>query len=694
MTRRRARKSGGHPRARPGARPRGGARGALSDDTMAKLRGLGIAAAVAIVTFFAFLPTLENGFVDWDDQYNFLLNESYRGLGWTQLKWMFTAFHLGHYAPLTWITFGADYLVWGLDPFGYHLTNLLLHTANAVVFYLIAVRLLSASVPDAASRPLLLRFVAAFAALVFAIHPLRVESVAWATERKDVLSALFYLLAVLVYLRRKQVPSGRPAVQRRGYWLCFLLFVLALLSKSMAVTMPAVLLLLDIYPLRRFSFTVAGLRSSQARWALLEKVPFFALSALASIGAFRGTIAESVLTTEEALRWVDRAAVAVYGLGFYLSKLVFPSRLANLYALPIPFDPLAPPVLLSAVSVAGLVLLSTWLARRTLVFLIAFAIYTVILLPVIGIFHNGPQIAADRYTYLALLPWAILLGAAVLGGWGVPALASRARLRVVALIIAPLLLVLTLGVLTWRQVQVWHDSETLWANAVRYAPSAQAHRALGRELVRLGRIPEALPHLRASADLRPDGPWEHYELGAALERLGQRPEATEHYVRAAHLSPTNPHFRNYLGLALLKEGRVDEAVTELRRAVALRGDAAEARKNLGTALARQGRDAEAIEQFEEALRLSPDLAEVHEGLGLAFMRRSDFPRAIREFRAALRQSKDAAQVHNNLGVALARQGDPEGAAREFRVAVELRPDFVAAQRNLDAALYEAESRRR
>ena len=412
MTRRRARKSGGHPRARPGARPRGGARGALSDDTMAKLRGLGIAAAVAIATFFAFLPTLENGFVDWDDQYNFLLNESYRGLGWTKLKWMFTAFHLGHYAPLTWITFGADYLVWGLDPFGYHLTNLLLHTANAVVFYLIAVRLLSASVPDAASRPLLLRFVAAFAALVFAIHPLRVESVAWATERKDVLSALFYLLAVLVYLKPKQVPSGRPAVQRRGYWLCFLLFVLALLSKSMAVTMPAVLLLLDIYPLRRFSLTVAGLRSSQARWALLEKVPFFALSALASIGAFRGTIAESVLTTEEALRWVDRAAVAVYGLGFYLSKLVFPSRLANLYALPIPFDPLAPPVLLSAVSVAGLVLLSTWLARRTLVFLIAFAIYTVILLPVIGIFHNGPQIAADRYTYLALLPWTILLGAA------------------------------------------------------------------------------------------------------------------------------------------------------------------------------------------------------------------------------------------------------------------------------------------
>jgi len=221
---------------------------------MTRLRGLPVAAAVAIVTFLAFVPTLENGFVDWDDQYNFLLNESYRGLGWTQLQWMFTAFHLGHYAPLTWITFGADYLVWGLDPFGYHLTNLLVHTANAVVFYLIAVRLLSAAAPDAASRPLPLRFVAALAALVFAIHPLRVESVAWATERKDVLSALFYLLAVLVYLRRQEVPSGRPAVRRRRYWVCFFLFVLALLSKSMAVTMPAVLLLLDIH---NYGFLIA-----------------------------------------------------------------------------------------------------------------------------------------------------------------------------------------------------------------------------------------------------------------------------------------------------------------------------------------------------------------------------------------------------------------------------------------------------
>ena len=659
---------------------------------------MALPSAVAILTLLAFLPTLENNFVDWDDEPNFQLNESYRGLGWTQLKWMFTAFHLGHYAPLTWITFGADYLVWGLDPLGYHLTNLLLHAANAVVFYLVAFRLLQEGIPGARDRLLPLRLSAALAALVFSVHPLRVESVAWATERRDVLSGLFYLLAVLVYLRREQDSSGGPAARRRRYWACLLLFILALLSKSMAVTLPAVLLLLDVYPLRRFPLTVAGLGSSSARGALLEKLPFFALSALASIGAFRATIAADSLTPGTTLSWVDRAAVSVYGLAFYLWKSIFPIRLATLYELPVPFDPLAPPIVLSAAGVAALILLSAWLWRRTPAFLIAFAAYTVILLPVIGIFHAGRQIAADRYSYLASLPWAVLLGAALLSAtlflrWGaVPA--SRPRLRIAVLTVAPLLLVLVLGALTWRQVQVWHDTETLWTNAVRSAPSAHAHQSLGRELVRQGRVGEALPHLRARVELRPAGPVEHYEVGAALERLGRLPEATEHYAKAVRLSPANAHYRNYLGAALMKEGRIDEAVTELRRAVALERSSAEAHKNLGAALGRRGHDTEAIEQFEEALRLSPDFAEAHEGLGLAFMRRGDLPRATREFRAALKQSRDPAEVRNNLGVALARQGDPEGAAQEFRLAVELRPDFTVAQRNLDAALYDAESRRR
>jgi len=459
------------------------------------------------------------------------------------------------------------------------------------------------------------------------------------------------------------------------------------------VTLPAVLLLLDVYPLRRFPFSPAGLRSPAARAALLEKLPFFVLSAAASVGAFKATIAEEALTPQSTLRLVDRAAVTVYGLGFYLWKSIVPLGLATLYVFRVPLDPFTMPILLSAVAVASLVLVFALLWRRTPAFLIAFAVYAMILLPVIGIFHAGSQLAADRYSYLATLPWALLLGAAYVGGWGAAALAARPRLRAALLGVAPCLLLVALGTLTWRQVQVWHDTESLWTHAVRYAPSEPAHRFLGRELARLERFGEAVPHLRASVDLRPDDAWGHDYLAAALERLRGLPDATEQYARAVSLSPVNPHFRNYLGVALMKQGRFDESIVELRRAVALRADSYEAHKNLGAVGARQGKDAEAMEQFEEALRLSPDFAEAHEGLGLAFMRRGDLTRAIREFRAALKQSRDPAEVHNNLGAALARQGDPEGAAREFRQALELRLDFAVAQRNLDAALYDAESRR-
>src|SRR5712691_7147403 len=199
---------------------------------------------IAFSTFAAFLPALQNQFVDWDDQSNFLHNPHYRGLGWTQLGWMWTT-HRGHYIPLTWMTFGLDYLLWGMNPLGYHLTNLLLHAANAVVFFFLVRRLLTRALPSSSERGHALAVSAAFSALVFAIHPLRVESVAWATERRDVLSGLFYLSAVLAYLR----ACDREERGRGWYWGAVALFAGALFSKSMAVNLPIVLMILDVYPL-------------------------------------------------------------------------------------------------------------------------------------------------------------------------------------------------------------------------------------------------------------------------------------------------------------------------------------------------------------------------------------------------------------------------------------------------------------
>src|SRR6059036_3300894 len=223
-----------------------------------------------------FLPTLQNQFVSWDDDKNFLENPHYRGLSWTHLHWMWTT-HLGHYIPLTWMTLGLDYLLWGMNPVGYHLTSLLLHAANAVVFFFVVRRLLAQALSSPSERGYALAVSAGVAALVFAIHPLRVESVAWVTERRDVLSGLFYLLTILIYLR----ACEREERGRGWYWLSVAVFGCALLSKSMVLNLPVVLLILDVYPLRRLGGFV-GWWSEPARRIYVEKIPFVLLAAAAS----------------------------------------------------------------------------------------------------------------------------------------------------------------------------------------------------------------------------------------------------------------------------------------------------------------------------------------------------------------------------------------------------------------------------
>src|SRR5436190_5905932 len=231
---------------------------------------------VVLFTLAAFLPTLQNQFVNWDDHENFLENPHYRGLGWTHLRWMWTT-HLGHYIPLTWMTLGLDYLLWGMNPVGYHLMSLLLHAANAVVFFFVVRRILTRALPSLSERGHALAVSAGVAALVFAIHPLRVESVVWVTERRDVLSGLFYLVTILVYLR----ACEGEARGRRWYSLAVATFVLALLSKSMVVNLPIVLLILDVYPLRRLGGAISWW-SEPARRVYVEKIPFVLLAAAAS----------------------------------------------------------------------------------------------------------------------------------------------------------------------------------------------------------------------------------------------------------------------------------------------------------------------------------------------------------------------------------------------------------------------------
>src|SRR2546426_8325275 len=360
---------------------------------------------IALVTFASFLPTLQNQFVTWDDATNFLENAHYRGLGWTHIRWMWTT-HLGHYIPLTWMTLGLDYLLWGMNPFGYHLTSLLLHAANAVVFFFVVRRILTRALPSPSERGHALAVAAGFAALVFAIHPLRVESVAWVTERRDVLSGLFYLVTILMYLR----ACERGARGRRWYWLSVAVFGCALLSKSMVVNLPVVLLILGVYPLRRLGGAI-GWWSEPARRVYVEKIPFVLLAAAAAAIALMAQLSHNTMVSVVQLSGLGRLAVSAYGLSLYLWKTVAPVNLSPLYELPPTVNPWAPPFLLSY----GLVLAITAIVlafRRPLPGLLAaWVAYIVVLLPVLGTFQSGSQIAADRYTYLAGPGWAILAGA-------------------------------------------------------------------------------------------------------------------------------------------------------------------------------------------------------------------------------------------------------------------------------------------
>src|SRR2546426_2569584 len=548
---------------------------------------------IAFSTFAAFLPALQNQFVSWDDAENFLDNPHYRGLGWTHLRWMWTT-HLGHYIPLTWMTLGLDYLLWGMNPVGYHLTNLLLHAANAVVVFFVVRRLLTLALPSPSEHGYALAVSAGVAALVFAIHPLRVESVACVTERRDVLSGLFYLVAILLYLRARE----REERGRGWYWLSVAAFVGALPSKSVVVNLPVVLLILEVYPLRRLGGAVGWL-SESARRVYVEKIPFVLLAAAASAIALWAQLSHDTMVSVVQLSAPGRLAVSVYGLSFYLWKTVAPVNLSPLYELPPAVNPWAPPFLLSYGLVVAITAL-VWALRRPLPGLLAaWVAYVVVLLPVLGIFQSGPQIAADRYTYLASLGWAILVSAGVLFHW-------RRRPFLFTGLAACVLF--GLGILTWNQVQVWHDSEKLWTHALAtYPKSSIAENNLGGVRADQSKLAEAIEHYRQALDINPEHASAHYNLGNVPAKQGKLAEASEHHRQALRLKPDYADAHNNLGNALARQGKLAEAIDHYRQALKIKPDFAKAASNLGLALAQQGKLAEVVEHSRRAKDAGPSL---------------------------------------------------------------------------------------
>src|SRR5881398_316545 len=567
---------------------------------------------ISLVTVAAFLPALQNQFVSWDDDENFLDNPHYRGLGWSQLRWMWTT-HQGHYIPLTWMTLGLDYLLWGMNPFGYHLTSLLLHTANAAVFFFVVRRILALALPSPAERGYALAVSAGVAALVFAIHPLRVESVAWVTERRDVLSGLFYLSAILVYL----LACEGGARGRGWYWLSVAVFVGALLSKSMVVNLPVVLLILDVYPLRRLGGAL-GWWSARARRVYVEKIPFVLLAAAASAVALMAQLSHRAMIPVTHLSAPGRLAVSAYGLSFYLWKTVVPLNLSPLYELPRTMNPWAMPFILSYGLVLAITAIALALRRRVPGLVAAWLAYIVVLVPVLGIFQSGPQIAADRYTYLASLGWAILAGAGLLFCWRISRTSTTGTPTTLPIAGVAICVVAGLGVLTWNQVHIWHDSERLWTYTVAIHPnSSLAQFSLGIVLSAQGKPTEAIEHFQKGLQLRPDEPSAHTNLGVALIQQGKLADAIEHFRQAVRIYPDDALAHTNWGSALIDLGKPSEAIEHFQQALRIHPDDALAHTNWGSALIDLGKPSEAIEHYSKALRITPGLAEAQNGLGQA-----------------------------------------------------------------------------
>ncbi|HKY06650.1 MAG TPA: tetratricopeptide repeat protein [Candidatus Binatia bacterium] len=604
---------------------------------------------VVLLSGLAFAPVLHNDFVNWDDRVNLLDNRFYRGLSAQHLQWMFTTFHNSLYRPLTWITLGADYLLWGMNPSGYHLSSLLLHCLAALLFYFLSIQLLSLAVPSLEQRDAALKVGAGFAALIFAVHPLRVEPIAWASGRENVVAGPFFILTVICYLH-----AIARARQPSAYWKwmvgAWLAYALSLLGKGAGVTLPFALLILDAYPLRRLSagraLPVSALRLG------LEKLPFFLLALVAGLLAVYGKQQSNLMYGLQDYGIVDRLVQTVYGLIFYLWKTLVPISLSNLYE--IETLSLSDWRFVLSALLLGAISALLWVFRQRWPWgLAAWCYYCVILLPYVGVAQNGPQIAADRYTYLACLPWAVLAGAALLNGWQIWRRGQTKRPLLVGAHALAASIVVTLAFLSWRQSAVWRDSETLWRHALSInAKSYFAHHFLGTALLSKDRPAEALGHFQESLALNPN---------YASAQIG-------------------------LANALAEQGEVENALAGYRRALALDGGSVEGHYGLARVLSRHGDTDGAIEHYRRALALAPNDPDAHNNLGLLLAARGEFGKAIEHFQAALGSDRTYARAHFNLGRVLARQGQLDGAIDHFRQALRLQPEVAEIHESLARVL--------
>ena len=610
----------------------------------------------------AFSPVLKNGFVDWDDQKWIVENYSFRGLGWEQFHFAFTSSVGGVYKPLGWLLQSLTYEFFGLDPHGYHLVSLLFHLANVVILHLLCVSLVARAMPQAQERlGAALGWLCAVPVLFYAVHPLRVEPVAWAICQAYLPGVTFSLLATLAYLRAH--PSS-GVFNRSWMILTSLLIVLAVLFHGSAVIVPFVFLILDAYPLRRLALD-RPLSWPALRTALLDKTPIlaFCLAFAALASAAKSSGVDPELTTQHVL--IARVAQASFGACFYLAKTVWPFGLTAFYPRPERGDFQTP---LFAACFAGVVLAAAaalWQRKKRPWLLAALAAYVVIASPYLGLARVGVTLASDRYSYAPMMAWVVLAGA------GLCKLAEHrpSRKVLLATVAGALVAACGLTVLCSAQCRVWDSSEHLWSHALDHANwSPELHHYMGTALAESGKVDRADAELREALRLRPHFFDATYDLGVLLDRRGETDAAIACLREAMELQPADPRASVTLGGVLAHQGHLDEAVATYREALRSHPNDADLHFNLGIALLRQRKDDRAIFELTKATELRPWHADTYDILGGAFALRGDLDEAVVQYRKAVSLAPDSSAFRIDLGLTLARQGRSTEAIAHLREA--------------------------
>jgi tetratricopeptide (TPR) repeat protein len=578
------------------------------DADMMRYRSEIIVSLFLIVSVFAVYWQVGNHeFIILDDD-DYVTENRHVQAGWTMesLGWAFTTRFHRHWHPLTWLSHMTDSQLFGLDAGWHHLSSVFLHMTNSLLLFFVFRRMTGAL------------FRSAFVAALFALHPLHVEPVAWVADRKDVLSAFFWMLTIWAYVRYAE----RRRVTR--YALVFAAFILGLTAKSMVVTLPFVLLLMDYWPLGRFGSGQspregqpkkrqgldARYQSRPSLHLVWEKALFFLIIGLC--GVVTVLVFQSAISLNVSEYWPTKIHMVNSPLYYvsYIGKMFYPVNLATPYP-----DPHMVPVW--QVGGAGLLLLGIsflvfWHRRRYPYLLVGWLWYLITLVPVIGLVRFGPHKLADRYTYIPLIGLFVILA------WGVPDLVKgwRCRRMVLAMSTAMVLLGCMMG--AWLQVRHWKDSISVFKRAVNVtADNAMAHNNLGVALSQKGHFKEAIHHYSEALRIRPDHVKAHNNLGLRLAEQGRLTEAIHHYSEAIRIEPDYAEAHNNMGAGLAEQGRLEEAVKHFSEALKIKPGYAEAHNNMGAGLAEQGRLEEAVKHFSEALKIKPGYAEAHNNLKLS-----------------------------------------------------------------------------